>query len=52
MFSKSDREGKVSHDIPYMWNLKRSDTNELIEWRLTDLENGCRGWGGKDAGKG
>ena len=27
--SKSDREGEISYDIPYMWNLKRNDTNEL-----------------------
>ena len=27
--SKSDREGEISHDIPYMWNLKRDDTNVL-----------------------
>ena len=26
---KSDREGEISYDIPYMWNLKRNDTNEL-----------------------
>ena len=26
--SKSDR-GEISHDIPYMWNLKRNDTNVL-----------------------
>ena len=25
----SDREGEISYDIPYMWNLKRNDTNEL-----------------------
>ena len=24
---KSDREGEMSCDIPYMWNLKRIDTN-------------------------
>ena len=24
------REGKVSYDIPYMWNLKGNDTNDLI----------------------
>ena len=28
--TKSDREGEISYDIPYMWNLKRNDTNELI----------------------
>ena len=28
--SNSDREGEISYDIPYMWNLKRNDTNELI----------------------
>ena len=26
--SKSVR-GEIRHDIPYMWNLKRNDTNEL-----------------------
>ena len=29
-WSKSDREGQISYDIPHMWNLKRNDTNELI----------------------
>ena len=24
-----DREREISYDIPYMWNLKRNDTNEL-----------------------
>jgi len=28
-WSKSDREGEISHDIPYMRTLKRNDTNEL-----------------------
>ena len=28
--SNSDREGEISYDIPYMWNLKRNDTNEFI----------------------
>ena len=28
-WSKPGREGKVSYDIPYVWNLKRNDTNEL-----------------------
>ena len=27
--SKSEREGEVSCDIPYMWNLKSNNTNEL-----------------------
>ena len=39
-WSKSERERKIPHDIPYMWNLKY-DTNELIQEtdRLTDIEN-------------
>ena len=39
--SKSDREGEISHAIPYMWNIKKNDTNELTckTERLTDLEN-------------
>ena len=28
-WSKSDREGEILYDIPYMWNLKWNDTNEL-----------------------
>ena len=35
--NKSDREGELSDDIPYMWNLKRNDTNELIYKTVTDL---------------
>ena len=30
---------EISHDIPYMWNLKRNDSNELTKQRLTNLEN-------------
>ena len=26
----SDREAETSYNNPYMWNLKRCDTNELI----------------------
>ena len=26
---KSVREGEISYDIPYIWNLKRNDANEL-----------------------
>ena len=29
-WSKWDRDGEISYDIPYMGNLKRNDTNELI----------------------
>ena len=27
---KSDKEGQISCDIPYRWNLKRNDTHKLI----------------------
>ena len=32
--------GEISYDTPYMWNLKRNDTNELTYKtnRFTDLE--------------
>ena len=32
---------RISHDIPYMWNLKINDTNELTykTERDSDLEN-------------
>ena len=32
------RESEISYDIPYMWNRKGNDTNELTKQRLTDLE--------------
>ena len=38
------------YDIPYMWNIKRNDANELK--RLIDLEDELRVARGKDAGKG
>ena len=28
---KSDRESEKSYDIPYLWNLKSNDTNELTK---------------------
>ena len=34
------------YDIPYMWNLKINDTNELAN-RLTDFENKLIVAGGK-----
>ena len=33
--NKSDREGEISYDILYMWNLKRNDTNEFKEQKET-----------------
>ena len=36
-WSKSDREGEISGDIPYMWNLKRNDTNELTKQKDSQL---------------
>ena len=48
---KKERK-EVSHDVPYKWNLKRKDTNELkkkkkktnelTKQRLRDLENELR----------
>ena len=34
-WSTSDREGEISYDFPYVWNLKRIDTNELIKQNQT-----------------
>ena len=35
-WNKSDREGEISYDIPYTYNLKRNDTNELPYETETD----------------
>ena len=48
--SKSDREGEISYDTPYMSNVKRNDANELNlqnRKRLTGLENKFMVAGGK-----
>ena len=37
-WSKSDREGEISYDIPYMGNLKRNDTNALIYGKEIDSQ--------------
>ena len=37
---KSGREG----DIPYVWNLKRNDTNELIYQTETDSQRTNGSW--------
>ena len=46
---ESDREAEVSYGIPYMWNLKRNDTNELTKQKQTHKLMIA---GGKDGGKG
>ena len=49
---RSDREREIAYDIPYMWNLKRNNTNELIYKAGTDLERtNLRSLGGGVAGK-
>ena len=37
--AEGSKSGEVSYDIPYMQNLKKNDTNELIYKTETDLEN-------------
>ena len=37
-WSKSDREGEISYDKPYVQNLKRNDTHELIYKIETDSQ--------------
>ena len=48
-WSKSDRGGEISYDIPYMWNLKRNDTIELTKQkethRLREQTYGCQAKG-------
>jgi len=34
-WSQSDKEGEISYDIFYMWNLKRNDTNKLMKQKET-----------------
>ena len=36
--SKSKRERKILHDIPYVWNLKRNGTYELTKQKQTHRE--------------
>ena len=36
--STSDREREILYDIPYTWNLKRNDADELIYKIETDLQ--------------
>ena len=40
------RPRKISYDIPYMWNLKRNDTNKLTKQKQTHrLQEPTYGWG-------
>lgn len=52
--SQSDREGELSSDSPYIWSLKRNDTNELTYKtnRLADFEKALTVIRGKDGRKG
>ena len=36
--SQSDREGELASDSPYIWSLKRNDTNELTYKTETDSQ--------------
>ena len=35
--NKSEREGEISDDIPYMWNLKKKMMQMNLQNRLIDL---------------
>ena len=49
----SDREGEISYDIHYMWNVKRNDTKELAYKTETHrLNRQTMIARGKDEGKG
>ena len=47
-WSKSDREGEILYDIPYILNLKRKYTNELKKQKETDLEDKLKVFLGKE----
>ena len=39
------REREITYDIPYMWNIKRNDTNELTKQKETPrLRKWTHGW--------
>ena len=54
----SQTEKEKYHDIPYVWNLKGNDTNELTKREDSDLENeltvarGCGGGQGEGIARG
>ena len=39
ILSEVSQTEKEKYGIPYTWNLKRDNKNELTKQRLTDLEN-------------
>ena len=39
-WSRSDREGEISYDILYVWNIKRNDTNQLTKQKDSQLPGG------------
>ena len=47
---KSDRGREVSHDVPYIWNLKRRDTHELTCKTETNRKRTCDFAREKDGG--
>ena len=50
--SKSDVEGEMPYDIPYMWNLKMIQMNLLNRNRLTELDHELMVAREKEWGKG
>jgi len=34
----SEVRGEISYDIPYTWNLKRNDANELMKQKETQTQ--------------
>ena len=36
----SERERKMLYDIPYMWNLRKAELIERVEWQLKSREWG------------
>ena len=50
-WSKSDREGEILYDIPYIQNLKKKWYKWYLQKELTDLENKLMVARGKDRDK-
>ena len=44
---KEVKEAEILYDIPYIWNPKRNDTNELTKQKETDLEDKLKVFVGK-----